>query len=62
MLSVRIRSESSFFHSLVKLEPAAASQVKLTEFPSISRFDDDVMEAPDILSVGQKITEFACKI
>ena len=36
------------------MEPAAASQVKLTEFPSIGRFVDDVTAAPDILSVGQK--------
>ena len=58
MLSVRTRSESSFLHSLVKMEPAAASQVKLTEFPSIDRFVDDVTAAPDILSVEKKIIDF----
>ena len=46
MLSVRVRFESSFIHILVKMEPAAASQVKLTDFPSIGRLVG-VTEAPD---------------
>lgn len=57
MLSAGVRSEPFFFHFLVKTEPAA-SQVKLTDFPSIVWFVDDVTEALDILTVGQKIMDF----
>lgn len=57
MLSSGVRVKSSFFHSLVNTEPAAASQDKLKEFPSINGFVFDVIEAPDILSVGQQMCE-----
>lgn len=60
MLSVRVRFEPSFTHFLVKTVPAA-SQVRLTELPSIGMFVDDLTEAPDILSVEQNITEFVWK-
>ncbi len=53
MSSVRIRSEPFFFHILVKTEPAA-SQVKLSELPSIGRFVDGLIDSSDIVPVGQK--------
>ena len=56
MLPFRIRSESFFIHILSKMEPAAASQINLTDFPSIGRVVG-VTETPDILSVGQKVTK-----
>ena len=47
----RVRAEPLIIHSLVQTDPAA-SQVKLREFPSISRFVDGVIEAFDMSSVG----------
>lgn len=58
VFSSTISPEPSFIQCLVNIEPAA-SHVKLTVSPSISRLvDDAVMEAPDILSVGKRMDEY----